>query len=60
MAQKIDKSFVSELDQFLDNVRNNVPEKDSQRRERKKYEKINHLRDNPQEKSDSSKIWEDF
>lgn len=60
MSHKIDKSFVSELDQFLEGLRNNISENDSQRRERNKYEKINKLRDSVQKKTDADELWEDF
>ena len=60
MSNKIDKAFVSELDQFINKLRDNVPENDSQRRERKKYERINRLRDNDQQVGNDLEIWEDF
>ena len=60
MKQKVDKNFVSDVDKELEQLRKTVPENDSQRRERLKYEKINKLRDDVQEESDKSELWEDF
>jgi len=60
MASKINKAFVSELDQFLSGLRHSIPENDSQRKERTKYQKLNNLRDNKQESTDESGLWEDF
>lgn len=60
MGSKIDKSFVSDVDQFLTGLRGTVPENDSQRKERKKYERIKKLRDSPQIDTKFVELWEDF
>jgi hypothetical protein len=60
--QRIDKSFVSELDQFIQQYDLDHPEKsDSQIADFKKHQRISQLRDNERaESAASSKIWEDF
>lgn len=60
MSEKLDKNFVSEIDHFLGKLRQEVPELASQQQERKKYERINKLRDNIQEKSDDGDLWQGF
>ena len=39
------KHYVSEIDCFLEELRQSLPESDSQCRERKEYEQLNRLRD---------------
>lgn len=62
MAMKIDKSFVSEIDQFLNSLRQTIPEADSQYQERKKYEVINQDRDYPKVvvNPKTDEFWEKF
>ncbi len=60
MRQKINKHYVSDIDQFLGELRQEIAESDSQRQERKKYERITLLRDQAVQKDDNSEIWEDF
>jgi hypothetical protein len=43
--KKRDKNYVSEIDLFLEELRRLVPESESQNKERKHYERLNHLRD---------------
>ena len=52
-------NYVSEIDQLLAELREHVSESDSQREERKKYERIDRLRDHPESK-DKDDLWEKF
>ena len=52
-------NYVSEIDQLLAELRTTVPESDSQRDERKKYERIDRLRDNPTPENKTD-LWEEF
>lgn len=59
--QRVDKSFVSELDQFIQQFDLDHPEKsDSQIADIKKHQRISQLRDNARLSDKPSKIWEDF
>lgn len=60
MLSKVNKSFISDVDQFLERTRRQVPETDSQRAEREKYQRINKLRDHEVDPSADNAIWEDF
>jgi hypothetical protein len=57
----IDRNYVSEMDKFLKEL-DQKPEShsDSRAAEEKKYQRINELRDNPNAKDDSEKIWRGF
>ncbi len=57
---KIDKNFVSEIDQFLAEFDATHPKSASQLAEIKKYEKIYQLRDYPQPKSKDESIWKEL
>ncbi|MCD6045202.1 MAG: hypothetical protein K0R48_365 [Gammaproteobacteria bacterium] len=48
MLKKRNKNYVSEIDLFLEELRRSVPESESQNKERKQYEHLNHLRDKAQ------------
>jgi hypothetical protein len=58
-TMKKTNNYVSEIDQLLAELRITVPESESQREERKKYDRIDRLRDHPtsEEKDD---LWEEF
>ena len=56
---KSDKKFVSEPDHFLEKMRKQIPENDSQLAERLKYEQVAKLRDKPQAE-DASDLWDKF
>lgn len=61
MLKRRDKSYVSELDQLLTEFdQKNANRSDSQRKEINKHQRIAVLRDNPQENSKSTEIWEGF
>ncbi len=64
MSDRLNKSFVSELDQFLKYLRQTVPKSKAyqieSQIERQAYERIAKLRDNAQPPSDPNAIWEDF
>ncbi|NVJ51284.1 MAG: hypothetical protein HWE11_12915 [Gammaproteobacteria bacterium] len=57
----IDRNYISAMDKFLSEL-DKQPETQSESRinESNKYKKINKLRDNPQESSNSETLWEDF
>lgn len=64
MSDRLNKSFVSELDQFLKYLRQTVPKSKAYQleseTERQAYERVAKLRDNVQPPSDPNAIWEDF
>ncbi len=60
MLSKSNKSYVSEVDNFLEKLRTNIPESDAQEKEREKYERINRLRDKKDDSDESREIWQDF
>jgi len=59
MFKKRAKNYVSNLDKFLEQIREKIPETASQKREREKFAKLAELRDHKQPKNDNQ-IWEDF
>ncbi len=60
MLKSKDKHYISELDRFLFEFAEQHPEaSDSQRKEWKKHDRINQLRDRPQQ-GNSDDIWRDF
>lgn len=60
MFSKSNKSFVSEADKCLEQLRKDVPESEEQCKERKKYERINRLRDKASPAAKEGEIWQDF
>jgi hypothetical protein len=60
MFKKRFKKYVSPVDLFLDNLRKTIPENDTQQRERKQYEELNALRDNPNAARKKESLWEEF
>ncbi len=57
---KVQQHYVSEIDQFLQKLRKEVPESEAQRAEREQYRRLNELRDNPQREENTHHIWEGF
>jgi hypothetical protein len=49
--KKRNKNYVSEIDLFLEELRQVVPESESQSKERQQYERLNRLRDQAQSES---------
>lgn len=60
MNNKINKHYISETDVFLTEIRDKIPESESQRKERLKHERVAYLRDNEENQEKESGIWEDF
>lgn len=50
-VKKRNKHYVSEIDLFLKELRQSVPESEDQRKERKEYEHLNRLRDKAEPES---------
>lgn len=60
MSDKVNKSYVSEVDQFLVELWKTVPRSVSQCQEETKAGRIEKLRDHVQPLEDTKEIWEKF
>lgn len=60
MQRSVDKHFVSNIDKFLAELREILPESPSQQREREKHARIATLRDQPQPIEEQATLWEEF
>lgn len=60
MFKKQSKKYVSPVDIFLENLRKTIPENDTQIKERKQYEQLNRLRDDPNAPREKEILWENF
>lgn len=54
------EGYVSEIDTFLEKFDAEHPEDKYAAQERKKFERINHLRDHPVKQNVDEKIWKEF
>lgn len=57
---KLYTPVISDTDELLDKLRNQLEETNAQKQEREKYERLNTLRDNPERPENDNKIWSDF
>lgn len=60
MANKINKNYVSEIDQYLEEFDRTHPPSASQLAESNKYKIVSEKRDNPDSPQDEKKIWTQF
>lgn len=60
MFKRKTKYFVSDIDNYIKEIRTKIPKTEAQQEEINKYKKINYLRDNEVAKDDKPEIWEDF